>query len=240
MLKEIRFLEYDQHSKQYPFNIPAFTGVKTIPITKPVTFFIGENGSGKSTLLEAIANLCGFCAEGGSQNHLITPHDADSLLQKNIRLSWMPKVADGFFMRAESFYNLATYIEELAKEDPKILNAYGGRSLHHQSHGEAFFSLFQHRFGRRGIYLLDEPEAALSPGRQLAFLRLLWQMQHQGQFQFLIATHSPILLAYSGADIYCLDYSPLKLVDYEDTEHYRLTLEFLSNRERFLRHLFED
>ena len=240
MLKEIRFLEYDQHSKQYPFNIPAFTGVKTIPITKPVTFFVGENGSGKSTLLEAVASLCGFCAAGGSKNYLIDSQDVDAPLPKNMRLSWQPKITNGFFLRAESFYNLATYVDELAARGPDILNAYGGVSLHEQSHGEAFFSLFTHRFGRRGIYLLDEPEAALSPARQLAFLRLIWQMARQGAAQFLIATHAPILLAYPEADIYSLDYAPLKLIDYEETAHYRLTLEFLNNREQFFRHLLED
>lgn len=239
-LKEIRFLDYDRQPRAYPFDIPAFIGVSSIPITRPVTFFIGGNGSGKSTLLEAIAGVCGFCSEGGSRNHLIRRQTAGPVLQEYIRLSWMPKVADGFFLRAETFYNLASYVDELAREDPGILGAYGGSSLHSQSHGEAFFSLFQHRFGRRGIYLLDEPEAALSPERQLAFLGLIRQLERRREAQFIIATHSPILLAYPEAQIYSLDYSPLKPVRYEDTEPYLLTLNFLNDRERFFRHLFED
>jgi predicted ATPase len=240
LLKEIQFLEHRSDAKLYPFNIPALAGLKQIPIRQAVTFFIGENGSGKSTLLEAVASLCGFGAAGGSKHYLRESREADALLSNHMRLSWQPKITDGFFLRAESFYNLASYVDELAASGPDILNAYGGVSLHEQSHGEAFFSLFTHRFGRRGIYLLDEPEAALSPARQLAFLRLIWQLARQGGAQFLIATHSPILLAYPGADIYSLDYAPLKLIDYERTEHYRLTLAFLSNREQFLRHLLED
>jgi predicted ATPase len=240
MLKEIQFLQRQPDAKLYPFNIPALAGLKQIPIRKPVTFFIGENGSGKSTLLEAVASLCGFCSEGGSKHYLRESRDAGSMLSANMRLSWQPKITNGFFLRAESFYNLATYVDEMAASDRLILKAYGGVSLHEQSHGEAFFSLFTHRFGRRGIYLLDEPEVALSPSRQLAFLRLIWQLARQGGAQFLIATHAPILLAYPGADIYSLDYAPLKLIDYEKTEHYRLTLAFLSNREQFLRHLLED
>jgi len=226
--------------KGYPFNIPAFRNVKTISITRPVTFFIGENGTGKSTLLEAVANLCGFHAGGGNRNHSFSYQATESELKEHIRLSWRPKVTDGFFLRAETFYHFASYIDELAKENPLILKYYGGRSLHEQSHGEAFFALFQHRFDRRGIYLLDEPEAALSPARQIAFLRLLWQMEQTGNAQFLIATHSPILLAYPGATIYSLDYSPLQSVEYEDTEHYRLTRDFLDNRARFFRYLFEE
>ncbi|NHM27074.1 AAA family ATPase [Desulfofundulus sp. TPOSR] len=225
--------------KGYPFNIPAFRNVKTISITRPVTFFIGENGTGKSTLLEAVAALCGFHAGGGSRSHSFSYQATESELKEHIRLSWRPKVTDGFFLRAETFYHFASYIDELAKEEPLILKYYGGRSLHEQSHGEAFFALFQHRFDRRGIYLLDEPEAALSPARQIAFLRLLWQMEQTGNAQFLMATHSPILLAYPGATIYSLDYSPLRSVEYEDTEHYRLTRDFLNNRASFFRHLFE-
>jgi len=226
-------------AKGYPFNIPAFRNVKAIPITRPVTFFIGENGTGKSTLLEAVALSCGFHAGGGSRSHLFSYQPTESDLREYIRLSWRPKVTEGFFLRAETFYQFASYIDELAKQDPSILMYYGGRSLHEQSHGEAFFALFVHRFDRPGIYLLDEPEAALSPARQMAFLRLLWQMEQTGNAQFLLATHSPILLAYPGATIYSLDYSPLRSVAYEDTKHYRLTRDFLNDRARFLRHLLE-
>jgi len=230
--------EGDKNS--YPMNIPAFRGIKIISVTRPVTFFIGENGSGKSTLLEAVADLCDFFPGGGSRNHLFDYQATESNLKEYIRLSWLPKATDGFFLRAETFYHMASYIDELAKKEPSVLRSYGGRSLHEQSHGEAFFALFKHRFGRRGFYLLDEPEAALSPSRQMAFLRLLRQMEQTGKAQFLIATHSPVLLAYPGSTIYSLDHSPLQRVEYEDTEHYRLTRDFLNDRKRFFRYLFED
>ncbi|HUW65814.1 MAG TPA: AAA family ATPase [Spirochaetia bacterium] len=240
-LRAIQFLDrFDAGQEAYPFNIAAFRGVETIPISHPVTFFVGENGSGKSTLIEAVAANCGFHAGGGGKSHMFQMQNSESELKEHMRLSWRPKATDGFFLRAETFYHLSTYVDDLAREDRGILDAYGGRSLLCQSHGEAFFALFQHRFGRKGIYLLDEPEAALSPGRQLAFLRLIRQMVGESQTQFLIATHSPILLAYPGALIYDLDVSPLQPVEYENTEHYVLTREFLNNRERFFRSLFDE
>src|SRR6187401_2950281 len=151
----------------YPFNIPAFSRGIDLAIRSKVTFFVGENGSGKSTLLEALAECCGFSPEGGSRDHHRATVAGGSVLAQAIRLSWRPKVTDGFFMRAESFYNFATYIEQVSD-----LNRYGGKSLHQQSHGESFLALFGHRF-EQGIYILDEPEAALSPQRQLSFLRIL-------------------------------------------------------------------
>ena len=241
-LRAIHFLKRETQ-KGYAFDIAAFRGVQTIPLTHPVTFFAGENGSGKSTLLEAVAANCGFYAGGGGKGHMFNMQNSESDLNEHIRLSWLPRATDGFFLRAETFYHLSSYVDELAKEEinpQKVLKDYGGRSLLDQSHGEAFFALFQYRFGRKGIYLLDEPESALSPGRQLAFLRLMRQMVDTGWAQFLIATHSPILLAYPGALIYNLDVSPLQLVKYENTEHYRLTRDFLNNREKFFRSLFDE
>lgn len=243
-LRRINFRPAEPKDKPaYPFNIPAFRGVEMIRLTRPVTFLIGENGSGKSTLLEAVADRCGFYTGGGSRNHRFSYHATESELGERLVLSWSPKVSDGFFLRAETFYQLATYIDEVAKDGPnpeRFYQLYGGRSLHAVSHGEAFLALFEHRFNQRGIYLLDEPEAALSPMRQLAFLRLIWQLEKTGQAQFIIATHSPVLLAYPGAAIYNLDESPLSLVEYEATEHYRLTREFLNDRRRFLRDLLQD
>jgi predicted ATPase len=197
-----------------------------------VTFFVGENGSGKSTLLEAVAKCCGFNPEGGGRDHHFRTRDDAVDLASALRLSWMPKVTDGFFMRAESFYNFATYLDEVS-----TLQRYGGRSLHQQSHGESFLALFVNRFDR-GVYILDEPEAALSPQRQLSFLKIVHDLDAHGQAQFLIASHSPILLAYPGATLLGLDDGPIHEVRYEDTQHYRLTKEFLDSPARFFKHLF--
>jgi predicted ATPase len=232
---------------RHPFDIPAFRDGLDLELTSRVTFFVGENGSGKSTLLEALARCCGFGVEGGgrdqnvhSQGHRArsgrdddrADDDANDL-SRALRLSWLPKATDGFFMRAESFFNFATYIDEVSS-----LQRYGGRPLHQQSHGESFLALFVNRFDR-GIYILDEPEAALSPQRQLAFLKVIHDLEAGGQAQFLIASHSPILLAYPKATLLTLDGGPLREIAYADTEHYKLTKEFLESPDRFFKHLFE-
>ena len=226
-----------EHTNHYPFNIASIRSFKMLKLRKNVTFFVGENGSGKSTLLEAIAYQCGFNTAGGNRNHLYELAASEARLGDYIRLSWLPKMNNGFFLRAESFYNFANHIDEIAEDDPVIYDGYGGRSLHEQSHGESFFSLFRSRFGRKGIYLLDEPEAALSPARQLAFLSVLHELQHTSQF--IIATHSPILLGYPNADIYSFDMQPIQLVRYEDTEHYQITRRFLENRSMYLKELLD-
>jgi predicted ATPase len=218
----------------YPFDVAAFAGGIQLDLPSTVTFLVGENGSGKSTLLEAIAECCGFHAEGGNRDHHRESAADRSPLAQSLRLSWNPKVSDGFFMRAESFYNFATYIEEVSN-----LRAYGGKSLHHQSHGEAFLALFDNRF-EHGVYLLDEPEAALSPQRQLSFLKIIHDLASPGQAQFIIATHSPILLAYPGATIYQFGDTGIAPVAYTDTEHYRLTRDFLNAPERYLKRLLDD
>jgi len=217
---------------RYPFSIRAFADGIDLELTTNVTFFVGENGSGKSTLLEAIATRCGFNPEGGSRDHRFSVESTVSELGRALSLSWLPKVSDGFFMRAESFYNFATYIEQVSD-----LRAYGGVSLHEQSHGESFLALFVNRF-EQGLYILDEPEAALSPQRQLSFLRLIHQLETSGHAQFLVSTHSPILLAYPGAVLLSLDRAGITRVQYTDTEHYRLTKDFLACPERYFRHLF--
>ena len=217
---------------RYPFSIRAFADGIDLELTTNVTFFVGENGSGKSTLLEAIATRCGFNPEGGSRDHRFSVESTVSELGRALSLSWLPKVSDGFFMRAETFYNFATYIEQVSD-----LRAYGGVSLHEQSHGESFLALFVNRF-EQGLYILDEPEAALSPQRQLSFLRLIHQLETSGHAQFLVSTHSPILLAYPGAVLLSLDRAGITRVQYTDTEHYRLTKDFLACPERYFRHLF--
>lgn len=241
-LKEIRFIDWPEPANNYPFNLPAFIGVSKLSTEHAVTFFVGENGSGKSTLLEAIAKNAGFNPEGGSRSNVFATAETESSLDHHLRLSWLPKVNRGFFLRAESFFNFASYIDELEREFPNGYEAYGGRSLHQQSHGESFLSLFTNRFRSRGkaIYLLDEPEAALSPARQLALLRIIWEEEQSGQAQFIIATHSPILLGYPSADILNFDTSPISSIKYEDTEHYAITKQFLLNRERMLKELFDD
>lgn len=215
--------------------------METINFNSEVTFFVGENGSGKSTLLEAIAHQCGFNTAGGGRNNLYSVESSHSALGDHIRLSWLPKINQGFFLRAESFYHFASYLDQLAQEDPTFkYQGYGGKSLHHQSHGESFLSLFLNRFGNRSIYLLDEPEAALSPARQLAFLRIIHELASQRQAQFIIATHSPILLGYPNAQIFNFDSSPIQEISYEDTEHYQITKGFMNRREKYLEELFRN
>jgi predicted ATPase len=218
----------------YPFTLPLLAPDLELAFSTPVTFLVGENGSGKSTLLEALAWAIGFGARGGNRDNSFAEGVDGHALGRALRLSWRQKVTEGFFLRAETFFNFATYLEEVGS----TFLAYGGQSLHSQSHGEAFLSLFQHRF-EDGVYLLDEPEAALSPQRQLAFLRVLHNLSSQRVAQFVIATHSPILLTFPGATVLSLDGGHIESVRYQDTEHYQLTRDFLNAPERFYRHLFE-
>ncbi|MFD0674905.1 AAA family ATPase [Cohnella sp. GCM10027633] len=237
-LREISKLNDSMHNQdQYPFNIPTINSMRRIALKQNVTFLVGENGTGKSTLLEAIAYQCGFHTAGGSRNNQYELNSSEALLGDHIRLSWMPKVTQGFFLRAETFYDFASHIDELAEEHPSVYDSYGGKSLHSQSHGEAFFSLFENRFGKRGIYLLDEPEAALSPTRQIAFLNIIHELQKSAQL--IIATHSPILLGYPLAEILSFDSDPIQQIDYKETEHYQVTRRFLENRQFYLRDIME-
>jgi len=219
---------------EYPFQIPAIRQLTSLTFGSNITFFVGENGSGKSTLLEAIAYQCGFHTAGGSRNNLYEVDASHAGLGDYVRLSWLPKITNGFFLRAETFYHFASHLDTM----PESLASYGGKSLHKQSHGEAFLSLFKHRFGRKAIYLLDEPEAALSPARQLAFLRIIKNLEHEAQF--IIATHSPILLGYPGAQILNFDEPPVREIRYEDTLHYIITRRFLENRDNVLGEVFHD
>jgi len=217
---------------RHPFTVPAFSRGIDISIEARVTFFVGENGSGKSTLLEALAECCGFGAEGGNRDHHREALEERSALAKALRLSWLPKATEGFFMRAESFYNFAGYLDQVSD-----LRAYGGKPLLAQSHGESFLSLFANRF-EQGLYILDEPEAALSPQRQLSFLRIIHDLESSARAQFLISTHSPILLSYPGAALFSLDGDAIRQTTFRETEHYRVTRDFLNAPERYFRHLF--
>jgi predicted ATPase len=230
-----------KNPQKYPFSIPTIRNLDTIEFIKNVTFFVGENGSGKSTLLEAIAYNCGFNPAGGGRNNVYELESSEAKLGDYIRLSWLPKITQGFFLRAESFYHFASYLDQLEREDPGLsFKSYGGKSLHQQSHGESFLSLFSSRFGQKGIYLLDEPEAALSPARQLALLRLIHDLEKGGQAQFIIVTHSPILLGYPDAQILNFDEVPISEIEYEETNHYFIMKGFLNRREKFLKELFEN
>lgn len=219
----------------YLSRIPAIAALQTLRLESPVTFLIGENGAGKSTLLEAAAVAFGFNPEGGTRNFNFSTQNTHSGLHRYITLVKEPRRAwDGFFLRAESFYNAASYIDELAREDdPSYLDQYGGRSLHAQSHGESFLSLVMNRFGGHGFYVLDEPEAALSPSRQLALLCRIHDLVQEDS-QFLIATHSPILMAYPDAELYLLNEKGIQKTAYKETEHYQITRSFLENPQRML------
>ncbi|MFC7321503.1 AAA family ATPase [Halobacillus campisalis] len=219
----------------YPFSIPSIKNLQHLDISNRVTCFVGENGSGKSTLLEAIADRCGFHTAGGGRNNYYDVHASESALGDYVKLSWLPKLTKGFFLRAESFYDFASHIDEVGAH-----GAYGGQSLHAQSHGESFLSLFLNRFHGKAIYLLDEPEAALSPQRQLSFLKIMHDLVSSGDCQFIIATHSPILLGYPDADIYSFDEEEIHKIQYEETNHFQITSYFLQNRERFLRDILDD
>lgn len=221
--------------ERYPFSIPAVRQLDELPLDSVVTLLSGENGSGKSTLIEAIAVAAGFNAEGGSRHMTVSTRPSHSALHTYLRLvrgSKRPRT--GYFLRAESFFSVATYVEQI----PDAVASHGGRSLHEQSHGESFLALVTHRFGPKGLYMLDEPEAALSVRGQLALMRRMHDLIAEGS-QFIISTHSPILLGYPGASIYILSEDGIAAARYEDTEVVRLTRSFLAGREQFLHHLFE-
>ncbi|HEX7712710.1 MAG TPA: AAA family ATPase [Bacillota bacterium] len=227
--------------REYPFALPAVRNLDALPFHPKVTFFVGENGSGKSTILEAIAVAYGFNAEGGTRNFNFSSRATHSELNQYLKLiKGVKRPRDGFFLRAESFYNMATNIDDMDAEPsgaPPVIDSYGGRSLHEQSHGESFFAVFQNRFGGRGLYILDEPEAALSPSRQMAILSRMHELVSQDS-QFIIATHSPIIMAYPDAWIYQIR-EEIKLVKYEETENYRITKAFLNDTRKMLEILME-
>jgi len=236
-LKSCKVLQDTIPNKQeYPFNIPSLQDLHELEFPTNVTFFVGENGSGKSTLLEAIADRCDFNTAGGGRQNLYEVHKAESSLGDYIRLSWLPKISNGFFLRSETFYQFASHIDLI--EDPRRYNAFGGKSLHHQSHGESFLALFMNRFKGKAIYLLDEPEAALSPTRQLSLLKIIKDLEHEAQF--IIATHSPILLGYPNATIYSFDNGEIESIRYEDSIHYIVTKRFLEAPQTILSELFDE
>ena len=211
----------------------ALASVEVIALDPAITFLVGANGSGKSTLLEAIAVAAGMNAEGGGRNFRFDTSETHSALHEHITLERLGVPATDYFLRAESFYNLATALDGLG---PDAYDAYGGRSLHRQSHGESFLSLAVNRFGPDGLYVLDEPEAALSPQGQLTLLRRIHELIDDG-CQFLIATHSPLLVAYPDALILTLDDNGIHETIYDEVEQVQMYRAFLDDPERFLHHL---
>jgi predicted ATPase len=236
-LRRDKVISFDQ----YPFSLPVIRDLESLELHPSVTFLVGENGSGKSTVLEAIAVAWGFNPEGGTKNFRFQTRASHSVLHEYLRLvKGVHRPRDGFFLRAESFFNVATEIERLddGPGGPPIIDSYGGHSLHQQSHGESFFSLMMNRFSGHGFYVLDEPEAALSPSRQLAMIARLHELV-QARSQFIIATHSPILMAYPHACIYEITADGLRRVPYEQTEHYVVAKRFLSDSKRQLEILLD-
>lgn len=241
-VREVRLSEAPDRQAGHPWDLPAIAALAAgLRLSSGVTYLIGENGSGKSTLLEAIAVAAGLNPEGGSSNFAFATRESHSELGSRIRLvRGARRPRTDFFLRAESLFTAATYLEQLPATDrAHPLDAYGGRSLHEQSHGESFMAIMVERFGPDGLFLLDEPEAALSAQNCLTCLRRIHELVSAGS-QFIIATHSPIVLAYPGATIYACGESGLEQTDYEDAEPVRLTKGFLNARERFLHQLFAD
>ena len=244
-LKEIyKIKTEDFEENSYLKNIPSLKNFQGLKIEKPVTFFVGENGSGKSTLLEAIAVALGLNPEGGSKNFNFSTKETHSELGSLLEIArGARREEDGFFLRAESFYNVATEVEQLAASAvsgfTSFYDSYGGKSLHDQSHGESFRSLIINRFRPRGLYLLDEPEAALSPTSQMSLLCVIDELVKKDS-QFIIASHSPIILAYPDAEILEFSERGLEKITYKETDSYSVTKAFLDDPERMMNLLFDE
>jgi predicted ATPase len=220
--------------KYYPFNQEILWKTRSLEFVSPVTFFVGENGSGKSTLLEAIAHKCRIHLWKDRERISYENNPYEDHLYRFMEAEWTDGPVPGSFFSSEFFHHFVQNLDEWAASDPGMLAYFGGKSLNAQSHGQSLMAFFRSRYRIRGLYLLDEPETALSPRSQLMFVKLVKEMSLQGHAQFIIATHSPILLACPGARIYSFDEVPVKEVPYEATEHYRLYKGFMNDREQYL------
>lgn len=234
-LNEVRLLA-DQYPtrEHYPFNIEVLRQTRNFRFSSPVTFFIGENGSGKSTLLEAIARRCNIHIWSGVENTRIDPNPFEQMLLLYLEVKWTDGIVPGSFFSSQIFRNFAQLVEMWEADNPGQIDYFGGKSFLTQSHGQSILSFFKSRYKMKGLYLLDEPETALSPRSQVELLRLLREMSASGHTQFIIATHSPILLALPSSVIYTFDQIPAKTIRYQDTEHYRVYKDFMENPGRFL------
>lgn len=219
----------------FPFCVDAFQKSRDIEIATPITFFVGRNGSGKSALLDAVARKGGFLPWGGTKAHRVHGNPYETLLAHHISLEFDQRHPYGFYFRAETFFNFAASLDDLIMDDPQRYQYYGDGSLNVLSHGEAFLSLFRgYGFQLDGLYLMDEPEAALAPETQLEFVKLLLESSRRGNKQYIIATHSPILLGCPGARILSFDEPPIRAVGFRETKHYRFYRDFLNDPHRFL------
>lgn len=226
--------------KEYPFVLPMFTKGFDLEFDHPITIIVGENGTGKSTLLEGIAKLAGYDDAGGGKGYSPVDHSAalevsGTELAKALRASWLPKITRGWFFKAESFFSVARYLDRMALE-------YGGRApdyLSH-SHGEGFLRFFEERCDRQGLFIFDEPESALSPSRQMEFLKVIDRMHASGIIQVIMATHSPMLMAYPHARLLRLTKYGLDPIRLEDTDHFRLWREFCADPDTFVQTALEE
>jgi predicted ATPase len=220
--------------QHYPFNVPAIQQTPGLALEKPVVFFVGENGSGKSTLLDAITRKCGIHIWDKPRRHLAHENPFETKLASYVKVKWANGRVSGSLFRAETFHDLADFLDDVALCDPGRLKYHGGQILNTLSHGEGMLSYFRGRFQVKGLYFLDEPESALSPASQLQFLKLLQQLGAEGRAQFIIATHSPILLACPGAQILCFDGDCIREVRYQDTAHYQIYRQFFAEQATLL------
>jgi len=220
---------------RYPFNLPLFRHTRSLVFDAPLTFFVGENGSGKSTLLQAITRKCNIMIWHGDRRPRADYNPHEEMLYRFVSVDWHNGTVPGSFFASQIFRNFAQILDEWASTDPALLEYFGGKSLMAQSHGQSLMAFFRSRFKIKGIYFLDEPETALSPRSQLALLALLARMSAAGHAQFIVATHSPILLACPGARIYDFDHLPVNPIAYEDTEHYQVYKKFMADPERYIR-----
>lgn len=218
----------------YPFSLAILQQTPSLPLTKAVTFFVGENGSGKSTLLRAVAQRCRIHMWQGMERTRHAYNLYEDKLYRALDLTWAGGPVPGSYFSSQNFQEFAKLLDQWASSDPGLLDHFGGQSLMTQSHGQVLMAFFRSRYPRRGLYLLDEPETALSPKSQLALLRLLLQTAREHQAQFLIATHSPILLACPDAEIFSFDRAPIGPIPYEETESYRIYRDFLEDRKAFV------
>ena len=234
-LKSVQLLPEKFPTKEfYPFNLPVFQQMKAIDFNTPVTLFVGENSTGKSTMLEAICRKCGIHIWQNEQIGRVQKNPYEKMLHEFLEIKWVDGPVPGSFFASDLFKDFTRFLEEWAISDPGLLKYFGGKSLITQSHGQSLMSFFKSRYKIEGLYLLDEPETALSPKTQIELLNILKEMGEAGHAQFIIATHSPILLACPGANILSFDHVPLKQISYEETGHYRIYKDFMGDRSTFL------